>query len=536
MDLNQIALWMAALPAATLFWKNARAPHRPLGWLMVTALVVLTAIGGWFYFRSYAGYVAGALALLFVFLPTWANNAAARAGNRFQYGRARRFFTVAALFHPLDGWPAMPRLFEAFELAHQGKTADAEALLRVLARGTGNTASIARAQRLRILGRWRELKALAEQTGLLTLGRDPTLLVLYLRALGELGELDDLAEFMRAQEPALLGTGALDAGLLYLFGFSGRVELTRLALGGSRQVYSAEARDFWLALAAKNAGDLEEARRAFGGLRTCPDAQIRERAEEHFRSLLRTGPPEPLSARTLATIDHFARLARQRHNLMPNSPGQRTERRMVLLLIAANAAVYVNGSYPKLVDTHEHFVERWAFFAPDILSGEWWRVFSYLFVHANAIHLLMNMGGLWVLGPFVERAFGRLRFGLIYLISGSVGSAVYLALSWYGVIEPEPLVGASGCIMGLLGATAAVMLRAWIRQRAAIARQIFFRLLAVVLLQVVFDFSTNYINRGDPGQPQIAGLAHALGLLGGFIAALLLRESVSPEQSVASLA
>ncbi len=80
--------------------------------------------------------------------------------------------------------------------------------------------------------------------------------------------------------------------------------------------------------------------------------------------------------------------------------------------------------------------------------------------------------------------------------------------------------------MGLLGATGAVMARAWFKQRAPMARQILLRLLVVVLLQVTFDYNT----------PQVAGLAHALGLLGGFIAGLLLHESVSARRSVQALA
>ncbi len=42
----------------------------------------------------------------------------------------------------------------------------------------------------------------------------------------------------------------------------------------------------------------------------------------------------------------------------------------------------------------------------------------------------MNLLGLWALGPFVERAFGRWRFSLIYLFSGFLGSVVYLCLAW----------------------------------------------------------------------------------------------------------
>lgn len=532
MDLNHIALWLAALPAATLLWSSARTPHpqRAVGWLLVSLLVLLICSLGWFLIPDAVGYVAGTFAFLFILLPSRLRNAGLRASNRFSYRRARRLFTLAALLHPLDGWLETPRLFEAFELAHLGRTAEAEALLLLLARGTSSVALVAQAHRLRILGRWGELKALAEQNGL-GLGRDPGLLVLYLRALGELGEVDHLAEFMRAREQSLLGSAAFESSLLYLFAFSGQVELTRQALSGGREPYTEDVRTFWIALASQRAGDVAQAQRLFGSLRQASDLQIRQRAARHIDELLYAVPAEPPSTRVLQVVAHFARLAGQRQNLLPNRDAQRSARRMTIPLVLANTAVFLIGSYPRFIDTRDAFVSRFAFNATDIIAaGEWWRVFSYMFVHGNTIHLVMNMAGLWVLGPFVERAFGRLRFTVIYLLSGCAACSLYLFL------PAEPLVGASGCIMGMLGATVAVVLRAWVRQRAPIARQIFFRLMGVIALQVFFDQSTNYMNSGHPDQPQIAGLAHLLGLLGGFLAALTLRERVSAQQSVANLA
>lgn len=523
MDLNTIALWLGAMPAVSLFVRSARAPHRPLGWMLVTALVLLASAAGWVLFRDCAGYVAAGLSLLFIVLPSWAANVATRASNRFEYRKAHRFFTLAALLHPLDGWPSMSRLFEAYELAHQGKPSEAEALLRVLAAKNDRAAALAHAQRLRLLGRWRELRALLERAGLSELRRDPALLVIYLRALGELGESEALAEFMIAQESVLTGTGALAAAFLYLFAFTGQVELTEKALGVAR--YTEEARDFWLAIARKCHGDLDEARLSFARLQRASDAQIRARAEDYVASLRHAAMDVRPSQRTLEIVHHFARLFAQREQLLPSETAHRGQRRGSQLIIAINCVVYAVGSYPALLDTRADFGDRWAFYAPQILDGEWWRAFSYFFVHANWLHLVMNMAGLWALGPFVERAFGRLRAASIYFAAGGVGSVIYLALTAAHWIEAEQLVGASGCIMGLLGAMAAVMLRAWIRERASIARQIFLRLLAVVALQVAFDLST----------PHVAGLAHALGLLGGFVTALLLRERVSPARSVATL-
>lgn len=483
----------------------------------MSTLVLLIALAGWFLFRDGAGFVSVLFMIAFLLIPSRLSSAAARASEGQRYARARRLSQLAAVLHPVADWRVLPRVFRAFELAQAGQLAEAEALLQVVARGPSSVASLAAAQRLRLLGRWRELKSLGEREGLLTLRSQPTLLALYSRALGELGFVDDLAKFLVAQEGVLIATGARDLTLLYLFAFTGQVELTLELLSAKDRNYAAETRDFWLAVAKQSAGLPEEARRAFGLLRTSRDAQIRASAEERFTSLAHASPEEPPSPQTLAIVQHFAGALAERRRFALNEPRNRSRNRVTVALIAVNAAVYVLGSFPLLFETRPEFGERWAFVAPEILDGQWWRALSYLFVHANLLHLAMNLGGLWVLGPFVERAFGRLRFSLIYLVAGLAGSATYLGLTLLHWIKEQELVGASGCIMGLLGAHAASMLRAWLRHRAAMARQIFLRVLLVVALQVAFDYTT----------PQVAGLAHAIGLAAGFLCALLLKDELS---------
>ena len=522
MDLNRLALWFAVLTGSSLFVRSVRAQRRPWDWIVVSALVLAVAGCGWLLFPESVGYIAGALSILLIALPSWATNRAARASKRGRYREARLLSVFALLLHPAAYFLAMPRLFKAFELARAGKVNEAAALLQILAADGGPVASSAVAHRLRILGRWREVKNLVEGTELLAKRPDPALVTVYLRALGELGYIGELADFMLSNERALIASGALELGLLELFAFAGQVALTRRILGGQSHGYGEETREFWLAVAHQYAGEPVQARLGFGQLRRASDAQIRTRAEERFASLVHAGPEEPPSPQTLTIVDYFAQTFADRQRLVVNGPVDSAQRRVTVSLLVINLIAYLLGSYPFFVETRTAFGKRWAFYAPDIFEGEWWRAFSYLFIHANALHLLMNMGGLWVLGPFVERAFGRLRFSVIYLISGCTGSAVYLILTRWGVVQPEELVGASGCIMGLLGATGAIMLRAWVRQRAPVAKQIFFRLLLVVALQVYFDQTT----------PEIAGLAHALGLLGGFFSALLLNEAVSPRQSV----
>ena len=72
-----------------------------------------------------------------------------------------------------------------------------------------------------------------------------------------------------------------------------------------------------------------------------------------------------------------------------------------------------------------------------------------------------NMLGLAILGPFVERTVGRFSYLFLYLLFG-IGSSVFVIVCTVtGLINESFLVGASGAVLGLIGATAAILLRAW---------------------------------------------------------------------------
>jgi membrane associated rhomboid family serine protease len=85
-----------------------------------------------------------------------------------------------------------------------------------------------------------------------------------------------------------------------------------------------------------------------------------------------------------------------------------------------------------------------------VMLGEWWRLLSCCFVHFGVIHLGMNMYALWILGPLLERMWGRWRFLLLYLVSGLGGSCAVMVLSQEAVF----LAGASGALCGILASMA----------------------------------------------------------------------------------
>jgi rhomboid protease GluP len=87
-------------------------------------------------------------------------------------------------------------------------------------------------------------------------------------------------------------------------------------------------------------------------------------------------------------------------------------------------------------------------------SGEWYRVFSAPFLHANAPHLAMNSFALFVAGRTMERLIGPAWFGALYAVGAVAGSLLSLELNPPSVVG----VGASGAIMGLFAAMLVVSL------------------------------------------------------------------------------
>lgn len=88
----------------------------------------------------------------------------------------------------------------------------------------------------------------------------------------------------------------------------------------------------------------------------------------------------------------------------------------------------------------------WALSGDALESGRWWTVFTHLFLHANLLHLLVNVLALWFIGPEVEFLLGRARYLVLYTLSGVAGGLLQTAFS----PPASELVGASGAVCGVL--------------------------------------------------------------------------------------
>jgi membrane associated rhomboid family serine protease/Tfp pilus assembly protein PilF len=131
---------------------------------------------------------------------------------------------------------------------------------------------------------------------------------------------------------------------------------------------------------------------------------------------------------------------------------QRSESSISLtqILFGMNVAVFLGmafGASSLMEFPGQELVQWGANAGPLTLSGQWWRLLTYMFLHGDLIHIAFNMWCLWDLGALSESLYGRWTFAAIYLITG-VGGGV-ASVGW----NPRVLsVGASGAIFGLAGA------------------------------------------------------------------------------------
>ncbi|NLF92418.1 MAG: rhomboid family intramembrane serine protease [Oligosphaeraceae bacterium] len=140
-----------------------------------------------------------------------------------------------------------------------------------------------------------------------------------------------------------------------------------------------------------------------------------------------------------------------------------------------------------------------------VQSGQFWRLGTYMFLHANFMHLFFNMYGLYIFGKLLEQPLGTKRFLILYLLSGLIGGGLWMLANWG---SPTPCVGASGALFGIMVAAGMAF------------PQVTFMLLippmpvklwVLVLVYCLLEIFTL-------GQASnVAHLAHLGGALGGFI-------------------
>ncbi len=152
--------------------------------------------------------------------------------------------------------------------------------------------------------------------------------------------------------------------------------------------------------------------------------------------------------RDYASADGYARSTGRR------SPLLRLETvRLSTILIIINVAVFVLDSATRSARSAP-FIEWGAMNTSDVLHGQLWRLITSQYLHAHTMHLFFNMLGLYFLGRYLEQYWGRRKFFIFYTTCGLAGNLFFMLLNVVGWLRIGDAIGASGCILGVLGACA----------------------------------------------------------------------------------
>ena len=139
---------------------------------------------------------------------------------------------------------------------------------------------------------------------------------------------------------------------------------------------------------------------------------------------------------------------------------------------------------------------------------ELWRLFTSMFLHGDAIHLISNIIGLVLFGTFIENLASKKAYLIIYFVSGIIGNIMSLFLLPSNVIS----LGASGAIYGLIGAT--VMIIILERNTAQ---------LLITFVYLIYFIITSF-------SPQINYASHIFGLISGFVLGYYFIRGTIPEK------
>ena len=218
------------------------------------------------------------------------------------------------------------------------------------------------------------------------------------------------------------------------------------------------------------------------------------------------GAGVPSEASRIARVDFDVR-ALLRHPRAPVTPA----------LVALNVAMFVVMALAGagVLAPHGEVPIRWGSnFGPLTTDGEWWRLFTSMFVHFGVVHLAVNMLALWDAGGLVERLYGSAHFLVVYVASGIAGALASVA--WNPWVNSA---GASGAIFGVFGALLAYVLdrRNGVPPAAMRSHAI------VTVLFLGYSLAYGFLGTNIDNAAHVGGLAAGFGL--GFMLALPLTES-----------
>ena len=181
---------------------------------------------------------------------------------------------------------------------------------------------------------------------------------------------------------------------------------------------------------------------------------------------------------------------------------------VTVILILINVLVFLVSDLTGYSQDVMHMLDLGAAYTPLITEGgEVYRLFTSMFLHFGIAHLLNNMLVLFVLGSRLERAAGKIRFLVIYLLGGVAGNVISLLLELNSG-DYSVSAGASGAVFAVMGA----MIYIVVRNRGWLEDLSWRQIVVMALFSLYFGFASSRVDNA----------AHVGGLISGGILAVIL--------------
>lgn len=465
-------------------------------WVAVNALVLVTGAVGLWLDSEWTGVAVAGLFVPLVLAPLVLLRLVQQRRLANRRAEAARFGRLAATLHPSRQWRFNAALLEADAIDDEDQRA---AVLRGMAEAaTARDRGVILLALRRGEDDWAGVLALCRAEGLAG-----PFAAYGIRALGELGQLEEMVEIYAAAKDRLAGV-ELATVQLFVLAFCGAPVAVERLLKGQLAALEPEAKAYWRAVAAKFAGEPEARwRAALEELaHSSANGTTRRAAARHAAT---PAAPGGLSgegqARVAAVIDWVERRPAGAEPTWSGAP-------VTLALVALIGMVLVVEEWAGGSEDIATLVRLGAMWPPFVLErGEWWRLAAALFLHYGPLHAGLNALVLLALGPRIEARAGSAGMLATFVLGGLASMGAVLALMAGGVIGPAVLIGASGGVFALVGAELAARLGAWLRSREALDRRELLMLGLVIAIQTAVDLSV----------PQVSFAAHASGLLAGML-------------------
>ncbi len=526
--LIRMLLWAVALNAGLLLlimWRQGLGGR--YGYALL--LAAETAVSGYLLYSHRSGHPLAVVVIgIFFFLvivPLILRGITAWAVRRGRWSLATRLTGLRELLQPGANVGREKELLRVIEQVQGGDTADILNHMkhRVLAESDPELRGLLHEQILTLMvieKQWNEsLEYAAEHFTPHLIASRPRLGAALIRIYGEVGDLESMVRTMYLVEGGTDSQMPQNADVLehcriMVLAFTGRAtDLEGLLGPDSHASAEPRVRHFWRGVAHQQAGEPEPAaaqyRLALEKM-SPQDTRARETIEARLVELdqgcesVQLLDPDQTN-RLVAAIRERAARTVARPRMRPSS-WRRTP--VTIGLVVVNVVIFAAMElFGRGSGDSGTLIRAGASLTHAVQSGEYWRLASAMFLHANWLHLAVNVFMLWFLGRFFEQLVGGVRFFVVYFAAGVLGNlASHL---W----RTGPVsVGASSSIFGILGGALVVLLLSKGKVPESWRRSMIFILALVIGLNFLPGLDIKVIDN----------FAHLGGLVGGALFGMVL--------------